>query len=157
MTAIRNYGNTKRELNIAKERHKLLIDKKEALYVRYCGIKVPQLSADKVDGTPAGQDNMANYVHALTKINKKTGTSLEQDIEEQEKIIDQLEYYIAIMERNLEEMVGIEYDLYYAIVVDKKGTTESVEQVAFDTGKDVSTIWKYYYPKIEKDIKELEF
>ena len=54
------------------------------------------------------------------------------------------------IENNLKNLTGIEYKLYYEIAVKGTNITKAVEKVAFDEEKDVSTIWKNYYPKVKK-------
>lgn len=67
--------------------------------------------------------------------------------------IDKLEDYIESMENNLKNLTGIESKLYYQIVVNGLNVTKAVDIVARDENKDVSTIWKNYYPKIKDKIK----
>lgn len=156
MIALRNYTDTKNELDITQNRLNYLLNKKEELYTRYCGISSPSLSADKVSGGNGCNDKMTEYVHQITKVNPKTGLSLEDEIAQQQNAVRELKYYLNLMEHNLKTMKSIEYKLYYAIVVEAKGITGGIEAVSYDVDKDVSTIWKYYYPKIEKEIKKLE-
>ena len=44
---------------------------------------------------------------------------------------------------------------YYQIIVLGKNVTAAVDYVSFQCDKDVSTIWKSYYPNVKKKIKEL--
>ncbi len=57
--------------------------------------------------------------------------------------------------QHLKELVGIENKLYYQIIVLGKNVTAAVDYVSFQCDKDVSTIWKSYYPNVKKKIKEL--
>ena len=155
MIAIRNYGDTKNELEIAQTRLNYLMDKKEELYVRYCSVSIPKLDDIKIQQSNVNKDKMADYIHELTK-KRKNGLSLEQDLEQQQSVVSKLKYYINLMEHNLKVMKNIEYKLYYAIVVEGRGITGGIDHVSFEANKDVSTIWRVYYPKIEKEIKKLE-
>ena len=74
----------------------------------------------------------------------------------QQGVVSKLKNYINLMETNLKAMKSIEYKLYYAIVIEGRGITGGVEKVSFEVDKDVSTIWRIYYPKIEKEVKKLE-
>lgn len=155
MIAIRNYGDTKNELEIAQNRLNLLLDRKEELYTKYCGISTPNLDDVKIQTSHVNNNKMADYIYELTRI-RKNGLSLEQDIEQQQNTVSKLKYYLNIMKHNLKTMKSIEYKLYYAIVVEARGITGGIDQVSFEANKDVSTIWRVYYPKIEKEIKKLE-
>ena len=156
MIAIRTYGDTKNELEIVQSRLNYLLDRKEELYVRYCGMTIPHLDEDKISKSIIEPDKMALYMHELTKINKKTGMSLEQEIETARKDVKMLKDYLEIMEDNLSKLKSIPYKLYYAIVVEGRGITAGIDHVSYEVDRDVGTLWKYYYPKIEREIKKLE-
>lgn len=155
MLTIHTYTDTKCELEIAKTRLNLLMDKKEKLYCKY----FPITSKPKevmVDGGEHNNDKMADYVHELHEIDIGTGKSLADEIEYQQEHIKYLDGYLNDMTINLEKMTGIEYRLYYEIVVKGVGISKAVDNIATLTGKDVGTIWKNYYNKIKKDIKKLK-
>lgn len=67
--------------------------------------------------------------------------------------IDKLNEHLKSMENNLKNLTGIANKLYYQIVVNGLNVTKAVDIVARDEDKDVSTIWKNYYPKIKDKIK----
>ena len=58
MIAIRNYNDTKNELEIAQSRLNYLIDKKEELYVRYCGMTIPKLKEIQVQESKINKEKM---------------------------------------------------------------------------------------------------
>lgn len=60
------------------------------------------------------------------------------------------------MDKELRELDGIEYSLYYEIVVQGTNVTRAVDKVALKYDKDVSTIWKNYYPKVKEILQEFE-
>jgi predicted nucleic acid-binding Zn-ribbon protein len=155
MTVLRNYIDTKNELEIAQYRLNYLLDKKENLYLRYCSVATSKIDITKVQNSKVNQDNMAEYLHELTK-KQPNGLSLDDEIINQQNIVDKLKYYITLMNDNLKQMKGVEYKLYYAIVVEAKGITKGITEVSENTGKSERTLWKNYYPKIEQEIKELE-
>jgi len=157
MIAIRNYNDTKNELEVAQLRLNYLLDKKEDLYVKYCGMTIPKLDDVRVQTSTVNKDTMAKYMEELTKINPNTGLSLDQEIEQQYNVVSKLKYYLNLMDYNLKNMKALEYKLYYFIVIDGRGITSGVNHLANVTNKDPRTIWKYYYPKIEKEIKKLEY
>ncbi len=69
---------------------------------------------------------------------------------------DHLTEILKMMDQKLNELNGIEYTLYYEIVVRGKNVTKAVDYVSLKYDKDVSTIWKSYYPKVKAMIDELE-
>lgn len=154
MIAIRNYNDTRSELKIAQNRLDLLLDKREALFTQYCG--TTSSLKDVVVQSGGNNDKMTAYVQKLHDPDPKTGKSLAQEIEDQQNEVNRLIYYIGLMDNTLKEIQSIEYKLYYAIVVEGRSITSAVDHVACTEGKDTSTIWKNYYPKIEFEIKKLQ-
>lgn len=60
------------------------------------------------------------------------------------------------MDNDLRELIGIENMLYYEIMVKGLNVTKAVDKVSFKYNKDVSTIWKNYYPKVKDKIEKLK-
>lgn len=154
MFAIRSYNNTQCELSIEKLRLDYLICKKEKLYSKFFPLTT-KITDNKNTGNEM-KDKMAEYIHELHKVNKNTGMSLAQEIDEQRNKVNELKYYLKLMEKAFKELSGIEYELYKAIVDKGMSINKAVEKVAGNKNKDVSTIWKYHYPKISKEIKKLK-
>ena len=154
MFTIRNFTDTKCELEVAKTRLNFLMDKKERLYCKYFPI-TPTLKKVMVDGGEKNNDKMADYLHELYEIDLGTGKSLAEEITYQQQNIDKLQGYLNNMSDSLSKMAGIEYKLYYEIVVKGVNISKAVGNIANETGKDTSTIWKNYYSKIKKDIKKV--
>lgn len=155
MKAIVNYNNTLCELNSAKIRLNLLMDRKEALYSKYFPMNKP-LTADKVDGGNGMKDPMNEYMIELTTPDEKTGKSLEQEINEQRDEITKLDQYIRLMDSTLNGLSGLEADLYRYIVKDGMKISKAVEKVAELNYKDTSTIWRMYHRTIKADINKLK-
>lgn len=154
MFTIRNYTDTKCELEMAKTRLRLLTDKKEKLYCKYFPI-TPKLKEIMVSGGEHNNDKMADYVHELHEIDLGTGKSLADEIIYQQQNVDKLQGYINDMNESLSKMSGLEYRLYYEIVVKGVNVTKAVENIAEFSDKDTRTIWKNYYNKIKKDVKKV--
>ena len=154
MVTIRSYTDTRCELEIAKNRLNLLMDKKEKLYCKYFPI-TPKLKEIMVDGGIKSNDKMADYLHELHEIDIGTGKSLADEIIYQQQNIKKLQGYLNDMSENLNKMSGLEYRLYYEIVVNGTKISKAVEQIAIETNKDTQTIWKNYYRKIKKEIKKV--
>lgn len=154
MLTIRNYTDTKCELEMAKTRLNLLIDKKITIYAKYFPVttKPKEIS---VDGGSLNNDKMADYLHEINDVDLGTGMSIEQEIDFQQKNIVKLQGYLNDMDNILSKMSGIEYQLFYEIVYKGTNITKAVETLAEETGKDTSTIWKNHYKKIKKDVKKI--
>ena len=82
MDTIRTYTNTKCELEMAKARLGLLMDRKEELYCKYFPITA-KLKEIAVDNGTKNNDRMADYVHELHEVDIGTGRSLSAEIEYQ--------------------------------------------------------------------------
>ena len=156
MFTIRNYTDTKCELDMAKTRLSLLMDRKEKLYCKYFPL-TPKLKEVMVDGGEHNNDKMADYLHELHEIDVGTGKSLAGEITYQQQIVDNLQGYLDNMSETLGKMSGIEYQLYYEIVVKGVSITKAVENIATANNKETDTIWKNYYRKIKKYIKKLKY
>lgn len=155
MYSIKSYTNTRCELEIAKTRLSLLMDKKERLYCKYFPI-TPTLKEVMVDGGEKNNDKMAGYLQELYEIDLGTGKSLADEIEYQQQTIDKLQGYLNDMTVALSKMEGIEYKLFYEIVVNGTNVSKSVEKVAEENSKDITSIWKHYYRKIKNELKKIE-
>lgn len=154
MFLIQTYTNTKCELEVAKTRLNLLMDRKEKLYCDY----FPVTSKPKeivVNGGEHEHDKMALYLHDLHNVDVGTGMSLAEEIEVQQERVNKLETYIKEMDTTLSKLTGIEYALYYEIVVKGISVTKAVTNVAESYNKDLGTVWKHHYRKIKKEIKKV--
>ncbi|MBQ2870331.1 hypothetical protein IJE86_01375 [bacterium] len=154
MYTLRNYTDTKCELEMAKTRLNLVIDKKITIYANYFPITTKPKEVS-VDESKVNADKMADYLDEINTVDIGTGMSIEQEIEYQQTRIEKLEGYLEIMSVTLSKMSGIEYKLFYEIVYKGTNITKAVDIIAEETGKDTSTIWKNYYSKIKKDIKKI--
>ena len=131
-----------------------LMDRKEQLYCKYFPITA-KFKDDVISGGEQNNDKMDRYLHELHDVDIGTGNSLAAEIDYQRKVVDKLKAYLAEMTTALERMAGIEYELYYEIVVNGRRITKAVEYIAEKYELEPRTIWKCYYPKIEEDIKSL--
>ena len=154
MDAIRTYTNTKCELEVAKARLSLLMDRKEQLYCKYFPV-TQQLKSDVIKGGEKDKDKFASYMYELYNVDIGTGKSLADEIDYQRAVVDKLTYYVNVMSETLGKMTGIEYNLYYEIVVRGVRPSRAVSNIAEQYNLDDSAIWKYHYSKIKKDLKIL--
>ena len=155
METIRTYTNTKCELEVAKARLSLLMDRKEQLYCKYFPV-TQQLKTDIVSGGEKDKDKFASYMYELCNVDIGTGMSLADEIDYQRAVVDKLTYYVNVMSETLAKMTGIEYSLYFEIVIRGVRPSKAVSNVAEQYNVDDRTIWKYHYSKIKKDLKILE-
>lgn len=133
----------------------MLMDRKEKLYAKYFPI-TQQIKDDVVSGGKKDNDKMAMYVHELNEVDIGTGFSLAQEIEYQRSVIERDTQYINEMTETLNKNKGIEYALYYEIVIKGIRISKAVGNVAERYSLDEHTIWKYHYKKIKKNLKKLE-
>lgn len=154
MFTIRSYTDTKCELEMAKTRLSLLMDRKEKLYCKYFPL-TPKLKEVMVDGGEHNNDKMADYLHELHELDIGTGKSLAEEITYQQENVNKLQGYLNDMTDTLAKMTGLEYKLYYEIVVKGVNISKAVDNIADSSGKDTRTIWKNYYNKIKKDVKKV--
>ena len=70
MITIRTYTDTRCELEMAKTRLNLLMDRKERLYCKYFPL-TSKLNDVMVDGGEHNNDKMADYIHEIILINYK--------------------------------------------------------------------------------------
>lgn len=155
MYSIRNYTNTKCELEMAKIRLNLLMDRKEKLYSKY----FPVTSNPKeivIDGGNKSSDKMADYLQELHCVDIGTGKSLAEEIEFEQKNISKLQEYLNDMSNSLSKMDGIEYQLFYEIAFKGINITKAVDNIANDNNIEPQTIWKNYYKKIKKYVNKLK-
>lgn len=154
MRVLKTLVNTQYELNIAKTRLDYLLGKKEEIYTKYFPI-TSKIKDVPVQSSTKDNDKMALYLAELNDVNEITGKSLEQEIEEQRNEVNLLRYYINLMNNNLENLTGIEYEIYKNVVVKGFSITKSVEKVAEKYNKEPSTIWHVNYPRIKKELKKI--
>ena len=154
MFTIQTYTNTICELEMAKKRLNLLMDRKEKLYCKYFPL-TPTLKEDIVDGGEKNRDKMADYVHELHEIDVGTGKSLAEEITYQQENVNKIQSYVNNMNDILSKLNGIEYELYYEIVVKNTTISKAVDNIAEKYNKDSRTIWKYNYKNIKKYIKKV--
>ena len=109
-----------------------------------------------VDGGTHDNDKMSEYVHELHEVDIGTGKSLADEIEYQRQQINKLQGYLNKMTKTLKNMNGIEYQLFYEIVVAGVPITKAVENIAYDNDIEPQTVWKNYYRKIKRFIHRIE-
>lgn len=155
MQAIITYNNTKKELDIEKERLEMLLDKKALLHSKYFKLTSAISEMGGHTDNSASSNAMTNYLIELNKVDKNTGRSLVQEIVEAQTNVIKLNAHLNKMTKNLIEMHGIEYELYSQIVVKGDNVTKAVEKVAeiYQDKVSIRTVWNIYNKKIKKFLK----
>ena len=156
MDAIRNYNDTQCDLIIAENRLNLLKSKKEKIYTKY--FPLVSKNSETRNSQRSNNDKIGEYLAELDKPNPITGISLSDELEEVKNEVNELKYYIKLMDNAFEQLEGteIEIDLYTRIVKNRVNISQAVEEVASDNGKDISTIWRIYRKNVKKYIKKLK-
>ena len=152
MFSIRTYNDTMCELKMAKRRLKLLQARSNELWFKYFPITTKPKEI-MVDGGKHDNDKMADYLYELHEIDIGIGMSLADEIKRLESNIKKLKECLNYMTKTLSSMQGIEYQLYYEIVYNNRSISKAVDIVARKNNKDTQTIWKNYYRKIKKYVK----
>jgi hypothetical protein len=180
--AIRNYNDTKCELNIAIIELDKLEQQKEDIRKDIFGVtsKPPKtkliykltkdgkkeedyvLSDENyyIKGTTIYDDKMAIYMSKLEDKNEITGKSLNQSITDQTNVVNKLKYYLNLMNDTMASLKGIEYKLYYAIIIDENNANKTISQIIEELSpvveKEPTTLWHNYYPNIKNYLEKLE-
>ncbi len=76
-------------------------------------------------------------------------SKIENTIDLHSELLRQIQMYLNTSDR-------IEFKLFKEIVMEGSCVTKAIEKVALEESKDISTVWKYYYPKVKKKITELQ-
>lgn len=152
MFSIRTYNDTMCELKMAKRRLKLLQARRNELWFKYFPITTKPKEI-MVDGGKRDNDKTADYLYELHEIDIGIGMSLADEIKRLESNIKKLKECLTYMTKTLSSMQGIEYQLYYEIVYNNRSISKAVDIVARKNNKDTQTIWKNYYRKIKKYVK----
>lgn len=80
----------------------------------------------------------------------------QNQIVEKEQLLKTKQSYqekIKQMETEMKQLKGVEYSLYYEIVVNGLTINKAVDKIALKYDLSTSTIWKSYYPNIKEKIK----
>lgn len=151
---IKTYTTTVVERNLAKFRLSYLIERKEALYVRYCSPHSPKIVQN--GHVMSDKEKTQLYINAITTPDAKTGLSLDAEIQQLVNEVDKLDGLLMKMNGDLKKLTGVEFQLYRAIVLDGKKPTEAVRSTAERCYMSESNVWKNYYPKISDDIERID-
>lgn len=89
-----------------------------------------------------------NIISEYESIILKEKVELNNLIDIQKQIINQ-------MEKDISNLDGIENKLYNEIAIKGTSISKAVEKIAEEEDKDVSTLWKNYYPNVRKRIDKL--
>lgn len=160
MIAIRNYTNTTIELRNTQNRLKLLETEAEKVFDKFFPTTASPFAIIKNEKGHA-KDKQAEFQIEMDRKRKHNGLSLREEIAQVKNDVRRLKYYVGLMNDDMKKLKGIEYELYYDIVINennaRKSISKIVEEFAEKEGinREVNTIWVNYYPKIEEYLKKL--
>lgn len=152
--AVRNYTNTLLELRACEARYKLLQERREVYYVKYLGVRSPNL--EKIgSGKNWSIDGMSVFLDLVGRINEQTGMSLDDELELLAHQIAELNTVLKRIRAALRKMEGLEFQLYVAIVIDGKTVTEAVQEIAEKNYISEQAVWRYHLPKIKEELEAI--
>ena len=135
---MKNYSDTKKELEIAKHRLSVLEEKKNILYVQILGG-----TSKQVDIKVTSLDNKDKMTEYLIK-----SYDLDKKIEVTKNEVGILDYTLKKMELAMREMKALEYQVFVMRFIDNM----KVKQIARKLGYEASNIYKII-KRIENSIK----
>lgn len=97
-----------------------------------------------------------NHFKERLRLLETYNEKLTQEISDLIGIIEIQKRIITQIKKDLTELKGIEYNLYSKVVVYGINISKAIDQISVEEGKDVSTLWKNYYPKIKSRLKKIE-
>lgn len=97
-----------------------------------------------------------NILENRLKILKQYEKSLLDERSKIETIVYLQKKLLNQIDCDLETYHGIEYKIFKEIMINGLSVTKAIEKVAYEEDKDISTLWKYYYPKVKEKIAELQ-
>lgn len=106
-------------------------------------------------------DNYQNTKYELEVFKKRLNLVLKyeklvsEEKSELNEIICLQTRLLSQMGKDLQMLDGIENKLYSEIVIKGMKISKAIDKIAFEEEKDISTLWKNYYPKVKKRIDEL--
>lgn len=96
-----------------------------------------------------------NYFLERLELINQYEDKLENEKKEILSLINIYKEFIQKIEQDLQNLSGIENKLYKEIVINNLNVSKAIEKVAFEENKDVSTLWKNYYPNVKTKIEFL--
>ena len=148
---IETYANYLARRNIAQIKYEELMQRKEELYQKY--FNIASKTSEVTVHTNEHRDKMAEYMSELMKIDPITNLCLDDAIKEARNERDRLNYYVKRIEYEIDNLKGIEYELFDLIAVKGYIPTRAVQKIANKFEKEEQTIWKVYYPRIKDSVE----
>lgn len=149
MQTLKTYNNTKHELEIEAARLELIKDKIDRLR----GIYFPMTTSVSEARGSGNSDHYLEYLIKITKVDPETGMSLDEQYKSQLKVVNKLEKVLNRMTEHLAELEGIEYELYFQIVVKGNSISKAVDKTAEVYDVEPRTVWRCYNKNLKKILK----
>ena len=149
---MKNYINTQCDLDLARTRLDVLLEKKENIQRDYIMAGYKKSLKTGLEGFEA--QNMSLYIRELLDKNPATNQSLIQEIVWVRKEIRILEQTLDQMKKILYRMNGIARELFAEVACNGLSPTKAVEKVSEKENVDYRTGWRYY-KKIKPQLQKL--
>lgn len=150
---LQSYTDTKMEVMLLEARVEFLENKKLEIFTKYFGLKSPQWDKIPTLSDP-NQDKNILYITEMAK-KQNNGLTIDQELEIDKKQLEKAKRTLAKMDKMLQELKGIEYQLYYEIVVNEINVNQAVKRIAENNYMSVDNVYHVYYPKIKAEIHQL--
>lgn len=96
----------------------------------------------------------------LIQLRKKTiersGEALQAEKMQLEKLEAELVNDMTEMEHSLKRLNGLEYKIYYEIVVNGLNINKAINKVSLYQDVSESTLWKNYYPMVKEHLDKIK-
>lgn len=96
------------------------------------------------------------YCKQRIRLLEKYQKDISEELNNLIDVVDIQNKIIIKIKKDLSELKGIEYNLYSKIIIEGLNVSKAIEKVSIEEEKDISTIWKNYYPKIKNRLKLIE-
>lgn len=152
METIRCYKDTENDLKVVNLRIDVLESQKMALHSKYLGVKSPNLE-NPLNTTSFGNNSkVVAYLMAVEGRKQQNGMTIQEELE---KLYDERNLLLgrlSEMKECLNKLTGIEYKIYYKIIIDGKNVTKAIYEVCEENDISEMTGWRKYH-KIKKMVE----
>lgn len=81
---------------------------------------------------------------------------IDHEKEELAKVKKSYEQKLIEMEKQLKTLKGVEYSLYYELVVNGLSVNKAIQRVSLKYDLSESTLWKTYYPNLKEKLEKIK-
>ena len=156
MKAIRNYTSTFLEYKVVKARLDYLLNKRDELETRYCGVSALGYENNGEQSQPSQRDRMMLFIKAITTPDEQTGLSLDDEIAICNKELTELQETLSLMAKAISRMTDVEAQLYCKIVLDGLKVSQAIKAIADAQFMSERNVYDRYYSQIKEDIEKIK-